>query len=285
MAALPDYQRQFADAVLTGDRDTALTLFQGRLARRRLGLRVYANNAMHALVSALHDTFPAVNAMLGDETFTALAVAYVRANPPVRDALLVWYGEGFPAFLDRVAVEEAPYRAELARLEWAWLEAYHAPEAVPLPPAAFAVLTPEQLIAAHMRLHPSVHLLCCANDIEPIWQRYRGGLDASAGSDQRDRSCRIAVMRPFAEVIVRPLSSPVFDCLALLRDGAPFGEATGHLAEAEHVAELQELLAAGLFADIAANSPGDHRHGHDTDDNHCLGNRPTVGSGRCRQTS
>jgi hypothetical protein len=250
MATLPDYQRQFADTVLTADREGALTLFQSRLARSRLGLRVYANNAMHALVSALQDTFPVVNAILGDETFTALAVAYARTNPPVRDALLVWYGEGFPSFLDRIAVEEAPYRADLARLEWAWLEAYHAPEAVPLPPAAFTALTPEQLIGAHLRLHPSVRLLHCAHDIEPIWRRHRGALDAAAGSEHSGRSRCIAVMRPFVDVIVRPLSAPVFGCLVRLGDGAPFGDAASDLAEADHVVELQALLAAGLVTAI-----------------------------------
>lgn len=250
MTALLEYQTRLAGSMQGGDREFALPLFQGSGTRRHLGLKVYANNLMHALVSALRDTFPVMNATLGDDTFTALAVAYARANPPVRDVLLIWYGGDFPRFINATGVADAPWLADLARLEWAWLEAYHASEAAPLPPAAFARLTPEQLVAARIRLHPSVRLLRCARDIEPIWRRNRGGFDATAGGDHGDRSFRLAVMRPFAEVVVRRLSAPVFDCLVRLGEGAAFGEAAGGLAEAGHVAELRAVIAAGPFIDI-----------------------------------
>jgi hypothetical protein len=44
------------------------------------------------------------------------------------------------------------------------------------------------------------------------------------------------------------VSPPVFDCLGGLCVGALFGDAAGHLDQAEAVAELQALIAAGLFA-------------------------------------
>jgi hypothetical protein len=62
------------------------------------------------------------------------------------------------------------------------------------------------------------------------------------------------IARPLAEVLVLPVSSPVFDCLADLRDGGAFGDATRHLDPAEAAAELQALIAAGLFTHIAMDS-------------------------------
>ncbi len=250
MGTLLEYQTRVADAVLGGDRAIALPLFQGSHGHRQLGLKVYANNLMHALVSALRETFPAVRGILGETTFTSLAVAYARNNPPAREALLIRYGARFPAFLDGIEVDEAPYLADVARLEYAWLEAYHAPEAVPLATPVFATLTSEQLVAARLRLHPSVRLLHCAHDIEQIWRRHRDGLGAADSAERRDRSSSVAILRPFTEILVLPVSEVVFDCLDRLRDNAPFGEASGHLSQAGHLAELQALIAAGLFTDI-----------------------------------
>lgn len=250
MTPLLKYQETLAAAVLSGHRAPALPLFQGSEGRRRLGLAVYANNLMHALVSALRDTFPAVSAIVGEAAFTSLAVAYVRENPPARGALLIWYGALFPAYLDRLDVGALRYLTDLARLECAWLEAYHAAEAEPLAMARLATLAPEQLVAARLRFHPSVRLLRSAHDIEMIWRRYRKGLVATDAEVCLDRATSLAILRPSTEILVLPVSPPVFDCLDRLRDGAVFGEASSHLDQPEHLAELQALIAAGLFIDI-----------------------------------
>lgn len=86
MATLLEYQTQMAYALLRGDLVTTSCLFAGSDERRHLGLRVYANNRMHALISALRDTFPAVLGLVGETAFTALAVDYVWMNPRARDA-------------------------------------------------------------------------------------------------------------------------------------------------------------------------------------------------------
>ena len=248
---LLEYQAALAAAVGGGDRARALALFQGTPERRARGLNVYANNAMHALVSALSATFPAVQRILGAPGFTSVAIGYVRRHPPPRDALLIWYGKRFPWFLGRLEVAGAPFLADLARLEFAWLEAYHAAEATPLPVAHFATLTPDQLVAARLSPHPSVRLLRSAWAVDRIRRGDPGiaaGCDGPAAGGAGGR-CLI-VARPRAEVLVVAVSPLVFDCLAALCAGALFGDATGHLDQAEAVAELQALIAAGVFAAV-----------------------------------
>ena len=262
MTPLRESQAALAAAVRGGDRARALALFQQTPERRDRGLKVYANNAMHALVSALNATFPAVQRTLGEPSFTSVAIGYARRHPSSRDALLIWYGRQFPRFLGTLKVAEAPYLADLARLEFAWLEAYHAAEAEPLPAAHLASLTPEQLVAARLFPHPSVRLLRSSWAIESIWRDARnapgtpGGMERPKRKKERQEErggeggrCLI-VARPHAEVLVVPVSPAVFDCLGKLRDGAAFGDAAGHLDQAESVAELQALIAAGLFAAI-----------------------------------
>jgi hypothetical protein len=251
MTALLEYQGALAAAVFEGKGEQALALFSGTTQRRQRGFKIYANNLMHALVSALSDTFPAVRRILGEREFTSVAIGYVRRHPPARDALLIWYGKQFPQFLDSLEVGEAPYLADFARLEFAWLEAYHAVEAPPLPAAHFATLTPDQLVAARLSPHPSVRLLRSSWAIERIWRGDHGivGVGHRPAEDGVGEHC-LVVARPFAEVLVLPVSPPVFDCLRALCEGAPFGDATSHLDQAETVAELQALIAAGLFAAI-----------------------------------
>jgi hypothetical protein len=148
MTALLEYQAALAAAMRGENRAHALALFAGTPNHRERGFKVYANNATHALIAALGDTFPAVRRILGEREFTALALGYVREHPPARGGLLIWYGEPFPRFLDSLKRPGAPDLADLARLEFAWLEAYHAAEAEPLTVSHFATLTPDQLVAA-----------------------------------------------------------------------------------------------------------------------------------------
>jgi hypothetical protein len=177
-------------------------------------------------------------------------MTYARRHPPTRNELLIWYGARFPAFLDSLDVSNAPYLPDLARLEYAWLEAYHAREAPPLAVSRFAMLAPDQLVTARLRFHPTVRLLSSSCDINAIWESHRNGPGAPDAAAPPDRGTCLAILRPMAEVVVRSVSPPVFDCLVGLRDGAAFGPATSRLDQNEHLAELQALIAAGLFADI-----------------------------------
>lgn len=249
MTALREYQARLADALLAGKRDAAMALFCGEAERRSLGLRVYANNWMHTLISALGDTFPAVRALIGEDAFMAIAAAYVRNNPQARDDLLIWYGSSFPDVLDAAGVADPPYLGDLARLEHAWLEAYHAPEAHPLPLAALAALTQEQLVRARLPFHPSVRLLHSHHAIDRIWERYHRPA-AHETAPQPQGPAWLAVLRPDAEVIIMRISAPTFAALVRLRAGEPFGQATAGLVPADHLHELQALIAASLFTKL-----------------------------------
>lgn len=253
MTALREYQGRLAEALLGGDREAALPLFAGDQRRRSLGLRVYANNWTHTLVSALAETFPSVRAVTGEGAFTAMAVAYVRNRQPGRDDLLTWYGSAFPDFIEAAGNADPAYLADLARLELAWLEAYHAPEAQPLPPAALAALTAERLVGARLGFHPSVRLLRSDQPVERIWARRRRPNGCEQALEPDGPAC-LAVLRPAAVVSIMRISPPTFAALGRLRDGAAFGDATSGLVPGPHLDELRALIEAGLFTTIDAQS-------------------------------
>ncbi len=82
--------------------------------------------------------FPAVERIVGEEFFQAMARAYVLAEPP-RSPVLMDYGTTFADFIAGFApAASLPYLPDVARIERAWREAYHAEDAEPLGPEAFA---------------------------------------------------------------------------------------------------------------------------------------------------
>ena len=95
---------------------------KGRPAADRFA--VYRNNVAHSLTEALGTTFAATKTALGDAPFRALALAHVREEPPTSPVLFT-YGATFP---DRLA---DPALRDLARLEHARVQAFHAADAEP----------------------------------------------------------------------------------------------------------------------------------------------------------
>src|SRR5215470_19732431 len=87
---------------------------------------VYRNNVTVSLINALAAAFPATLRITGVDFFRAMARFYVRATPP-SSPLLFEYGQDFPDFIERYEyAQSVPWLSDVARIERAWLDAYHA---------------------------------------------------------------------------------------------------------------------------------------------------------------
>ncbi|MFA7290739.1 MAG: DNA-binding domain-containing protein, partial [Rhodocyclaceae bacterium] len=107
-----------------------LITWNGSDPAQRFG--IYRNNVMVSLIEALADTFPVVQTLVGEEFFRAMAREFVRVSPPV-SPVLAYYGDEFPAFVEHFPpAASLPYLADVARLEYARVLAFHAADSVPL---------------------------------------------------------------------------------------------------------------------------------------------------------
>ncbi len=87
---------------------------------------VYRNNVTVSLIDALAAIYPAVQRITGSEFFRTMARFHVRAVPPV-SPLLFEYGRDFPDFIESYEyAKEMPWLGDVASMERAWLDAYHA---------------------------------------------------------------------------------------------------------------------------------------------------------------
>src|SRR3954454_10291366 len=120
---------------------------------------VYRNNVTVSLIDALAATYPAVQRITGTDFFRAMARFHVRATPPT-SPLLFDYGRYFPAFIQAYPYAQSlPWLADVARIERAWLDAYHAADAAPLAAAALASVAPERLPVAVFAPHPATRIV------------------------------------------------------------------------------------------------------------------------------
>ncbi len=206
---------QHAFAATVRGQPSELPLRAATAARAASGLAVYRNNVMSGLIKAVAARFPAVHRLLGEADFLETARCFVAAEPP-RSPLLLEYGDDFPEFLRRRG--DDPCIADIAELEVARGKAYHAADAVSLPPQAFAAIPAEQLAGIRMSFHPSVSLLQSRFPIVSVWQT-----EQELGEGPPEAAL---IARPLLEVEVWKLPPGGFAFLTALRGGAAMVEAT-----------------------------------------------------------
>jgi hypothetical protein len=248
--SLAERQAGFAAALLDARAHVPAGLVgpDGAPSARRFA--VYRNNVVVGLSESMKVTFPAVCRIVGEEFFLAMARAYVVADPP-RSPMLLEYGGGFPDFIASFPpAATLPYLADVARIECAWKEAFHAPEATPLPPAALAKIPPERLASLRLHLHPSLRIVSSRFPALTIYRmNVEGGVpapvDIKAGGEDA------LIVRPGAQVEVRFVPPGGAAFIRKLGEGASLGAAANAaLAAAEEFdlsASLAGLVSAGAF--------------------------------------
>lgn len=137
---------------------------------------VYRNNVALSLTRALEASFPTVRKLVGEAFFAALAGEFLRAHPP-QSRILMLYGAEMPEFLQRFQpVAHLGYLPDVARLDQAMRESYHAADSSPLPETEFQRLVGADIAALRLRLAPSLRLVRSRWPVVSIWAaNHEGG--------------------------------------------------------------------------------------------------------------
>ncbi|MGR3514112.1 MAG: HvfC/BufC family peptide modification chaperone [Paracoccaceae bacterium] len=162
-------QADFHQALLTPEaaRPSGLSDGNGQPAGRRFD--VYRNNVAVSLTAALETGFPVIRKLVGEANFKLLAGAFLRRHPP-SSPLMMFYGREMPDFLAAFApTQSLGYLPDVARLELALRESYHAADHTAIDPAKLQALAPEALLASTLDLAPSFRLIRSPWPIHAIW--------------------------------------------------------------------------------------------------------------------
>ena len=249
------YASDFTPALLDPERPPPAVVSgpNGKAAGKRYN--VYRNNVTVSLINALAATFPATQRITGADFFRAMARFHVRATPPT-SPLLFEYGHDFSAFIECYEYAQSmPWLADVARIERAWLDAYHAADEAPLTPQALALIPPENLADAIFTPHPATRIVRSRFPAVSIFAANRndGPVSRIEATEPEDA----LVTRPGLEVTVRHLPS----------DGAAFlsrliaGEKLGTAAAAAFADNPKFDLSASIAGMIEAGAFTSANHG------------------------
>jgi hypothetical protein len=214
---------------------------------------VYRNNVAVGLIGALEARYPVARRIVGSNIFRALARSFAYARRPPSPVMIA-YGDDFPEFLAEAgAALDPPYLAEVAALENAWVEAYHAEDAKAAGLGDLAALAPAELPGAQVEFHPAVRLLRFAAPAASIWAAHQG--DAKPVTPQHWQVEEALVVRPDADVAVHILPPGGYAFAARLREGATLTDAAEALSNPDEFGtHLVGLVEAGAVRSII---PGD----------------------------
>ncbi|QJR12507.1 hypothetical protein DSM104443_03593 [Usitatibacter rugosus] len=252
MDALAKLQADFLDAVVdpvNAGRSPALRAGRVGSAER---LAIYRRNLHSNWRAALADTHPVVERLVGPAFFGEAARRYALAHPSSSGDLNN-FGAGFAAFLGEYEhARELPYLADVARLEWAWHECFHAADAPALDLAALAGVAPERHGEIRFTLHPALRLVESAHPILSIWAANQPERDGTP--ERLEGADRVLVHRPRLDVEVSLLDARDFALLQALGAGQSFEEAAeraGYDDAASLLGALQRFAADRVLVGFA----------------------------------
>ncbi len=227
-------------------------------------LEIYNRQYWFRVLDALAEDFPALRAIAGGRRFEALAVAYLTAHPS-RSFTLRNLGARLPEWLaahPEAAGPRCRLAVDVARIEWAFVEAFDAAQRAPLDAEEIAALDGDSRLA----LQPHVQLLALnypADDLVVELHRREKHLPGEASVEREEnaeKQTRIPRLRPRATwlaahrvdltVYYRRLEREEFLVLDALGAGKRLGEAIAagfagsHLAPQRQAERLRAWFAA-----------------------------------------
>ncbi len=242
---LRDLQTEFAAALLDERPEMSARVRAGRFPAAQ-HLQVYRNNVVESLTGALRAVYPVVEKLVGDGFFRYAVHEYLRAHRP-RSGNLHDFGDAFASFLAGFApAAELPYLPDVARLEWAWHQAFHAAEAPAFDPARLGAVPAEQQAALRFVLHPSARLLASDFPVVRIFEINQEGYDGDSSVDLGVGGVRALVIRRGLTVYVEPLTTGEAALLAALAGQQPLGAAFEAALAAQVDFDLTTTLAGHL---------------------------------------
>jgi hypothetical protein len=253
------YAPAFTAGLLNPDRAAPAIVAgpNGKAVTRRYA--VYRNNVTVSLINALAAVYPATMRITGPDFFRAMARFHVRATPPT-SPLLFEYGRDFPDFIAGYEHARAmPWLPDVARIERAWLDAYHATDASSLSAEALRSTAAGRLASLVFVPHPATRIVRSAYPAVTIFAANRA--TAQVGRISTTEAEDALVTRPALEVAVRHLppggATFIGRLLAGERLGVAAETALADNAGFDLAASIRGMIDAGAFAAIASGESHD----------------------------
>jgi len=251
------FHKTFAEALQHPTTDPATLLQPVEDGDHRRRFDVYRNNRMMSLIETLHNTYPVLSQLVGDEFFKAAASAFIDRNPPVQPVMAEYGGE-FGTFVASLPnTEKLPYLKDIAELEWWLLQAYHCADMPILQLTALAEIAPDSMMDLRLACHPALHGVGSQWPIGGIWTLCTEGSGADFEAHKKVDMLEgefVIITRPEMNVLVNKITESAFVFLNAIQNGSTLGDAAdqGLSCDKEFNAgeHLSGLVSLGAFSGV-----------------------------------
>jgi len=219
MYGLRRLQLAFAEAVFSrADARVAARIRANRLDPTRR-VKVYRNNTFAGLTSALEAVYPTVQRLVGADYFRFAAEEYIR-NHPSLSGNLHYFGDRFGEFLATLpSAAGLPYLPDVARLEWAYHEVFHAASGARLNLEELQSVPAANWGRLSFSLHPASRLIASSYPVLRIWQVNQDNYEGDQRVDLGEGGVRVLVLRHDLEIAMYSLGFGEFAWLTALATG------------------------------------------------------------------
>jgi hypothetical protein len=210
-------------------------------------VEIYATGYFYRILEVMKEDFPATLAVVGAENFHNLVTGYLIDYPPTEPSIY-FVGKSFARFLAAHPLRErSPFLGDLATLERATLESFHATGAPTLDGDLMRTVTPAAWPALKLCIHPATRLVASSWRIDRLLRTIGDG-EAWRIPDRED--VIIVVSRRDARVSWRVAEDAERAALLLASEdgGATFAGACEAIAEAALTTEDVAVLINRLLA-------------------------------------
>lgn len=226
-------------------------------------LEIYNRQYWYRILGSLAEDFPALRAVIGGRAFDALSVAYLTAHPS-RSFTLRNLGSKLIEFVGanpQYAGRRHRLAIDVARIEWAFVEAFDCAERDPLTIEQIATLDADSRLALqpHLQLveldYPADHLVLSLHKRDKRQIGEAGMSEEEAAPEPaklprlRRRPTWVAAHRIDNSVYYKRLAREEFFTLAAIRRGLSLGEALesglahSRLLESRRAALVKEMFS------------------------------------------
>jgi Putative DNA-binding domain len=241
---------------LPSDAIEVVVLGDERLSARDR-IDIYATAYFCRLLDCLHEEFPATLAVVGPDNFAALARDYLLQYPPSEPSIN-HAGRYLAGYLrNHRLARQWPFITELATLERAILDVFHAADAPTLSVEGLRMIPPQRWPELELRAHPAVRIVHGEWRVADVLSAVESGDEWSLPAHER---AVMILWRQNAQVRYRDLREVEVKALGLVSQGASFAAICEAIAtdpgQHDQTTLIGQMLARWLADEIILADTG-----------------------------
>lgn len=194
-------------------------------------LEIYREQFWLRHTASLLEDFPGLAGILGQKEWERLVEGYLEetalSSHSLRDL-----GDGLAAFVERC--ESVPHRelcTDMARLEWAYVEIFDAPDAAPLDGAKLGSIPEDAWPGARIVFAPAIELLEVRYAVADLRRQLREATDEPVPIPEPHRQNLVLYRGADKNLFHTAVGDLAFRLIEALRGGTPLGRASELAAE------------------------------------------------------